>query len=45
MNKKAENRARKLSAGTESSLNRTDPEFVEIIPNFSQDETVKKMEK
>lgn len=40
MNKEAENRTRKLFAGTESSLSRTDPEFVEIISNFSQDETV-----
>lgn len=41
MNKDAENRVQKLFAGAESSLSRTDPEFVEIIANFSQDETVK----
>ena len=40
MNKNAEKRVQELFAGVESSLNRTDPEFVEIISNFSQDETV-----
>ena len=39
MNKNAESRARRLFAGVNSSLSRTDPEFVEIISNFSQDET------
>lgn len=41
MNKDAEKRVQILFAGAESSLSRTDPEFVEIIANFSQDETVK----
>lgn len=41
MNKDAENRVQKIFAGVEDSLSRTDPEFVEIIANFSQDETVK----
>lgn len=40
MNKDAEKRVQKLFAGMKSSLNGTDPEFVEIISNFSQDETV-----
>lgn len=39
MNKNAEKRVQRLFAGMELSLNRTDPEFVEIISNFSQDET------
>ena len=39
MNKNAEERVQRLFAGMESSLDRTDPEFVEIILNFSQDET------
>lgn len=39
MNKKADERVKRLFVGVESSLNRTDPEFVEIISNFSQDET------
>lgn len=39
MNKKADERVQRLFVGVESSLNRTDPEFVEIISNFSQDET------
>ena len=39
MNKNAESRARRLFAGVNSSLSRTDPEFVEIISNYSQDET------
>lgn len=41
MNKDAENRIQKLFAGAQSPLSRTDPEFVEIMANFSQDETVK----
>lgn len=41
MNQEAEKRVRELFAGVKSSLNRTDPEFVEIISNFSQDETVR----
>lgn len=41
MNKNAENRIQKLFAGAECSLSRTDPEFVEIIANFSQEETVR----
>lgn len=39
MNKNAAERGQRLFVGMESSLNRTDPEFVEIISNFSQDET------
>lgn len=41
MNKNAEERVQKLFVGMKSSLSRTDPEFVEIISNFSQDETVR----
>lgn len=41
MNQDAEKRVQKLFAGIKSPLNRTDPEFVEIITNFSQDETVR----
>ena len=41
MNQEAEKRVQELFAGVKSSLNRTDPEFVEIISNFSQDETVR----
>ena len=41
MNKDAEKRTQNLFAGAECPLNETDPEFVEIIANFSQDETVK----
>ena len=40
MRMNAKERVQKLFAGTESGLSRTDPEFVEIITNFSQDETV-----
>ena len=40
MNKKAEERAQKLFAGIDSSLPQTDPEFAEIITNFSQSETI-----
>lgn len=39
MNRNAEERVQRLFAGMKSSLDRTDPEFVEIISNFSQDET------
>ena len=38
MNKNAEERVQRLFAGMKSSLNGTDPEFVEILSNFSQDE-------
>lgn len=41
MNKDAEKRVQTLFNGMESSLHMTDPEFVEILSNFSQDETVK----
>lgn len=41
MNKDVEKRVQELFAGIESSLSMTDPEFVEIITNFSQNETVK----
>nr|AFN84563.1 4-carboxymuconolactone decarboxylase [uncultured bacterium scaffold00090] len=41
MNKNTEQRMQKLFAGTESALRGTDPEFVEIIADFSQGETVK----
>ncbi|HIS55478.1 MAG: carboxymuconolactone decarboxylase family protein [Lachnospiraceae bacterium] len=41
MNKAAEKRMQDLFAGVESSLEKTDPEFVELIANFSQDEVVK----
>lgn len=41
MNENAKKRAKRLFKGMESSLNRTDPEFVEIIANFSQDETAR----
>lgn len=40
MNKNAKERVQKLFDGMKSSLSGTDPEFVEIITNFSQDETV-----
>lgn len=40
MNKNAEERVQKLFDGMKSSLSGTDPEFVEIVSNFSQDETV-----
>lgn len=40
MNKKAEERDQKLFAGIDSSLPQTDPEFAEIITNFSQSETI-----
>ncbi len=41
MNKDTEKRVRKLFAGAESALGSTDPEFLEIITNFSQEEAVK----
>lgn len=41
MNKETAERIQKLFIGVESPLNRTDPEFVEIIANFSQDEVIK----
>ena len=41
MNKETAERIQKLFIGVESPLNRTDPEFVEIIENFSQDEVIK----
>lgn len=41
MNKETAERIQKLFIGVESPLNRTDPEFVEIIGNFSQDEVIK----
>lgn len=41
MNKEVEERVQKLFSGADSSLSRTDPEFVDIIANFSQGETVK----
>lgn len=40
MNKNAKERVQKLFDGMKSSLSGTDPQFVEIITNFSQDETV-----
>lgn len=41
MNKETAERIQELFMGAESSLSRTDPEFVEIIANFSQDEVMK----
>lgn len=41
MNKQTEKRVEKLFAGVTSSLRKTDPEFTEIIANFSQDEVIK----
>ena len=41
MNKETAERIQKLFIGVESPLNRTDPEFVEIIANFSQDEVIR----
>lgn len=41
MNKDAEKRVQKLFAGVFSSLEENDPEFAEIITNFSQDEVIK----
>lgn len=41
MNTDAEKRIQKLFALASSALNKTDPEFAEIIANFSQDEVTK----
>lgn len=41
MNTDTEKRIQKLFAGASSALRKTDPEFVEIIANFSQDEVIK----
>lgn len=41
MKKETEKRVEKLFAGVSISLKETDPEFAEIIANFSQDEAVK----
>ncbi len=41
MNTDTERRIQKLFVGASSTLRRTDPEFVEIIANFSQDEVIK----
>ena len=41
MNKETAERIQKLFIGAESPLSKTDPEFVEIIANFSQDEVIK----
>ena len=41
MKKEAAERIQKLFIGAESSLSKTDPEFVEIIANFSQGEVIK----
>lgn len=41
MNKETKERIQELFIGVESSLSRTDPEFVEIVANFSQNETIK----
>lgn len=38
-NREVEKKSQKLFDGVDSSLGRTDPEFVEIILNFSQNET------
>ena len=40
MKKDAEQRVQKLFAGVSSSLKETDPEFMEIITNFSQEEVI-----
>lgn len=40
MNMETEKRIQKLFAGVSSNLNKTDPEFVEIIANFSQSEVI-----
>ena len=40
MNTDAEKRVRKLFSGVSSDLEKTDPEFTEIIANFSQDEVI-----
>lgn len=41
MNIDTEKRIQKLFAGVSSTLSKTDPEFVEILVNFSQDEVRK----
>lgn len=41
MNKETAERIHRLFIGAESPLSTTDPEFVEIIANFSQDEVIK----
>ncbi|MDO4325841.1 MAG: carboxymuconolactone decarboxylase family protein [bacterium] len=41
MNKETAQRIQNLFIGVESPLSRTDPEFVEIVANFSQDEVIK----
>lgn len=41
MKQEVEKKVQKIFAGIESTLGETDPEFMEIITNFSQDETVK----
>lgn len=41
MNMDTEKRIQKLFAGVSSTLSKTDPEFVEILANFSQDEVRK----
>lgn len=41
MNREAEKRAHELFAGIDCPLSRTDPEFGEILTNFSQEETVR----
>ena len=41
MNIDTEKRIQKLFAGVSSTLSKTDPEFVEILANFSQDEVKK----
>lgn len=41
MKQDVEKRVQKIFAEIESTLSKTDPEFMEIITNFSQDETVK----
>lgn len=41
MNKETAERVQRLFIGAKSPLSRTDPEFIEIIANFSQDEVIK----
>lgn len=41
MNMNTEKRIQKLFSGASSTLGKTDPEFIEIIANFSQDEVIK----
>lgn len=41
MSKETVERIQKMFIGAESPLSRTDPEFMEIIANFSQDEVIK----